>query len=105
MEGVREAGRVGEGAAGIIKSTERIPSASGSAAYRIPDELGDGVLGEVKNVAELGYTNQLRDFAADARASDGGLEFRLYLRESTKLVGPLADDVANGLIRRIDILP
>jgi hypothetical protein len=58
MAGVRAAGSSGEQEAGIIKNTDRIPSLSGTAAYRIPDELNSSVLGEVKNVSGLSYTNQ-----------------------------------------------
>jgi hypothetical protein len=53
MAGVRAAGRTGEEMAGIIKNTDRIPSASGRAAYRIPDELNPSVLGEAKNVSQF----------------------------------------------------
>lgn len=103
MAAVREAGRAGEEAAGIVKNTRRIPSASGAAKYRIPDELNGSVLGEVKNTARLGYSKQLQDFAA--YASDEGLTFRLYVRGSTRFSKQLQREVDAGRIVRIDKLP
>lgn len=103
MAGVRTAGAAGEQAAGIIKNTQRIPSLSGTASYRIPDELTSTALGEVKNVANLSYTNQLRDFAAYAQQE--GLGFNLYVRGSTTLSGPLQDAVSAGQINLIRNLP
>ena len=103
MAGVRAAGAEGEAAAGIVKNTQRIPSSSGSAAYRIPDELGSGVLGEVKNVSSLSYTSQLKDFMSYARQN--GLEFRLYVRGSTTLSGPLQQLVDSGQITLVRNLP
>lgn len=76
---------------------------SGSAAYRIPDELGSGVLGEVKNVSSLWYSSQLRDFAAYAQQN--GLQFNLYVRGSTQLSGPLQAAVDDGTINLIRSLP
>ncbi|GAA3819456.1 hypothetical protein CSO01_05480 [Cellulomonas soli] len=103
MVGVRAAGAAGEQAAGIIKNTQRIPSLSGTASYRIPDELTSTALGEVKNVANLSYTNQLRDFAAYAEQE--GMGFNLYVRDSTTLSGPLQDAVSAGQINLIRSLP
>lgn len=103
MAGVRAAGAQGEAAAGIVKNTQRIPSLSGSAPYRIPDGLGNGVLSEVKNVSSLSYTSQLRDFAGYAQQE--GLAFNLYVRGSTTLSGPLQAAVDNGTITLIRSLP
>lgn len=102
MGAVRAAGQAGERAAGIVKNTERIPSLSNTAAYRIPDELGNGVLGEVKNVSRLSYSNQLRDFASYAQQE--GLQFNLYVRggaNPTRLSGPLQQAVDSGQINLI----
>jgi RHS repeat-associated protein len=63
---------------------------------RIPDGLTSTVLSEVKNVQSLSYTQQLRDFAS--YASQNGLRYDLYVRPTTKLSGPLAQEVANGAI-------
>src|SRR5579875_167801 len=103
MAGVRAAGRAGENAAGSIKNTERIPSATSTAAYRIPDELNATTLGEVKNVARLSYTSQLQDFAAYAQQT--GRTFNLYVRSSTELSGPLQAEVDAGNINLIRSLP
>jgi hypothetical protein len=103
MADVRAAGLAGEQAAGIIKNTTRIPSASGTAAYRIPDELTSTTLGEVKNVSSLSYTSHLRDFADYAK--DAGLEFELHVRASTTFSAPLWDAINSGQIKLIKDLP
>jgi hypothetical protein len=103
MAGVRAAGTAGERAAGIVKNTDRIPSLSGTASYRIPDELNSSVLGEVKNVSSLSYTNQLRDFQAYAQST--GRTFNLYVRGSTTFSGPLQDAVNAGQVNVIRNLP
>lgn len=91
-------GRQGEILAGIVKNTQRIPSASGTAAYRVPDILNHAarVVGDVKNVASLSYTNQLKDIAAYAVTN--GYTFELWVRATTQLSGPLQQAVANGTI-------
>ena len=96
MAGVRATGAAGEAAAGIVKNTTRIPSASGTAKYRIPDELTDTVLGEVKNVSHLNYTSQLRDFAAFANQK--GLTFTLYTRGATTFSSTLQAEIDAGRI-------
>ncbi|QGG39923.1 putative toxin [Aeromicrobium yanjiei] len=78
---------------------DRIPSASGRAAYRIPDELNSSVLGEVKNVGRLSYTSQLRDFTAYAQAHS--LTFNLYVRGSTTFSKPLQNMIDSGVITRV----
>ncbi|GEL96433.1 putative toxin [Cellulomonas composti] len=101
MAGVRAAGTTGESLAGIVKNTTRIPSASGKAAYRIPDELNSSVLGEVKNVGSLGYSSQIRDFHTYAVTND--LEFVLYVRPSTVFRGQLAQLEKYGGVTRVDV--
>lgn len=96
MAAVRETGRAGEKMAGIVKNTTRIKSAMNTAKYRIPDELNSSVIGEVKNVRRLGYTNQLRDFAAYARQQ--GLTFKLYTRPSTTISSTLQAEIDAGRI-------
>lgn len=103
MAGVRTTGQVGEELAGIIKNTERIPAASGKVGYRIPDELNGSVIGEVKNVARLNYSSQLRDFGAYAQANK--LQYNLYVRGNTRLSGPLQNAVDSGAINLIRNLP
>ncbi|MHB8300998.1 MAG: putative toxin, partial [Dermatophilaceae bacterium] len=95
-------GRAGEAASGIVKNTQRIPSATGRAAYRIPDELNGSVLGEVKNVKHLNYSSQLQDFGAYAQTK--GLQYNLYVRQSTTFSGPLQDLIDSGAINRVPSL-
>lgn len=101
MAGVRATGAAGEAAAGILKNTTRIPSASGKAAYRIPDELNSSVLGEVKNVKSFGWSGQISDFYSYASAR--GLEFRLYVRPDTVFRGQLAELYRSGGFTRVDV--
>jgi RHS repeat-associated protein len=63
-------GKAGEVLADIVKNTERTRSASGTAAYRIPDILdhANKAIGDVKNFSRpLSMSNQLRDFISYAR--------------------------------------
>ncbi len=78
MAGVRAAGKIGEDG-GIVKDTTRIPSATNTAKYRIPDVLNARaeVIGEGKNVSNREYTSQLKDFMA--YAEDKGYSFELYV--------------------------
>jgi|CXWL01.1.fsa_nt_gi hypothetical protein len=57
-----------------------------------------GAIGEVKNVTELGYTDQLKDFAAYAR--EKGYVFELWIRagDGTKLTAELRQMEACGQI-------
>lgn len=54
---------------------------------RIPDGLTPSTLSEVKNVASLSYSSQLRDFAQYAQQT--GRSFDLCVRRTTRLSGPL----------------
>src|SRR5690606_25783782 len=63
---------------------------------RIPDGMTEKVLSEVKNTKSLSYTQQLRDFADFARQKS--LDFHLYVRQGTKLSGPLKREVESGNI-------
>ncbi|MEL6340578.1 MAG: putative toxin, partial [Myxococcota bacterium] len=101
----QQLGRAGESAAGIVKNTSRIPSLSGTASFRVPDVLdfAAGVVGEVKNVSQLSYTQQLRDFAAFAK--DQGLRFELTVRQGTRLSKPLQRAVDAGDITLRRLLP
>ena len=53
----RALGIAGEQAVGVGAKT-RIPSLTGTAKYRIPDQLTSTTLGEVKNVSHLSLTRQ-----------------------------------------------
>jgi len=75
-------GQQGEAAAGIAPGPKtRIPSATKTAKFRIPDELTDTTLREVKNVAKLDRLSQLKDYAAFAKET--GREFVLDVRKNT----------------------
>lgn len=100
MAGVRPTGATGEAMAGIVKNTTRIPSASGKAAYRIPDELNSSVLGEVKNVKSLGWSSQISDFYNYATARG---QFRLYVRPDTVFRGQLAKLYEYDGFTRVDV--
>jgi hypothetical protein len=100
--GARALGQAGEAAADIVKNTTRIPSATGTAAYRIPDGLTSTTLTEVKNVGRLSLTNQIRDFAAGAKES--GVSFDLIVRKTTEITKRLREFIATeGII--IKFLP
>lgn len=103
MHQVREKGKAGEAAANIVKNTIRIPSLSGTAAYRIPDGLdyATKTLTEVKNYSgKLSYTNQLRDFAAWSQQNG----FTMYIKTNTRsFTGPLQEAIDSGLIHIIDL--
>jgi hypothetical protein len=92
----RSMGQAGETAAGIIKNTQRIPSASGTANFRIPDQLlrSQQLISEVKNVSKLSQTNQIKDFMAFAQQE--GYSFELWVRDSTKFSKPLQQLIDNG---------
>jgi RHS repeat-associated protein len=85
-------GKEGEAAAGIVKNTKRIYTANGR--YRIPDELSDIIIREVKNVAKQGLTEQLRVFSAYAKAEN--IPFELVLRKGADVTQPLQDAIDAG---------
>ncbi len=82
-------GQTGETLAGIVKNTTRIPSLTGTAAYRIPDQLiqSENLLSEVKNVAYQSYTSQIKDSLLYAQQQ--GLRFELIVRQNTQFSKPL----------------
>lgn len=102
MEAVRRLGTEGEAAAGITKNTQRIESLSGTARYRIPDELSPTTLREVKNVARLDFDAQIRDSLHYAIMTNR--EMVLVVRRTTQLSQPLQDAVRAGWIR-LEFLP
>ena len=89
---------------GVTQNTTRIPRPTGT-GYRVPDILDEagGVIGEVKNVQSLSYTQQLRDYVW--YAEQNSLQFDLYVRGSTQPSGPLQTAVDDGLINLIRVLP
>lgn len=91
-------GQAGETAAEIIKNTQRIPSITGTANFRIPDQLlpDMNLLSEVKNVAYQAYTSQIKDFLLYAQGK--GYEFELTVRENTAFSKPLQALIDAGQI-------
>ena len=61
------------------------------------------MIGEVKNVRNLSYTAQLRDYVAYAQANQ--LQFDLYVRGSTRLSGRLQQAVHGGFVNLRARLP
>jgi len=76
----RALGIAGEQAVGVGSKT-RIPSLTGTANYRIPDQLTSTTLGEVKNVSHLSLTRQLTDF--HLYSQQNRLQFTLYTRPTS----------------------
>jgi hypothetical protein len=96
-------GAQGERAVGITspKVGIRVP---GTNLLRIPDALDKAakVLTEVKNVAKLRMTPQMRDFLLFCRTN--GYRFVLYTRQGTTLWPELQELVDSGEIEREYIL-
>ena len=98
MQDVADKGKTGEALSGLTKNTAHIPSLTGTASYRIPDGLNEGmkVLSEVKNYSgTLSYTNQLKDFVMWSQ--DNGYQMHLYT--NARLTGPLQQVVDSGVIQ------
>ena len=102
MRLIRQLGREGEEAAGIVRNSTRINSLSGSKAFRIPDALSKSCLKEVKNVAKLDFDAQLRDYLHYAIMTER--EFVLVVPRSAKLSQPLQDAIRAGWIT-LEFLP
>jgi RHS repeat-associated protein len=89
-------GQAGESAVrGAYDIGPKVPISVGGRG-RIPDGLTDRTLTEVKNVASLSYTRQIRDF--DQYAQQMGRSFDLFVRRGARLSGPLLDARAAGRI-------
>jgi hypothetical protein len=91
----RALGVAGEEAVGVGEKT-RIPSLTGTAEYRIPDQLTSTTLVEVKNVSHQTLTKQLMDFHLYSQQT--GRQFILYTRPNTTFSGPLQNLINNGSI-------
>jgi hypothetical protein len=96
MRLVRATGMEGERLAGITKAKEAIEI---NGRTRFADELIRYLhIKEVKNVARLSFTQQLRDYLDYAKANQ--LRFILVMRRTTIPSGPLKDAMDRG-----DIVP
>ena len=89
-------GQAGESAADIVKNTYHIPSLSGKALFRIPDELSKTTLREVKNVAYQHFSTQLQDMLHFSMET--GREMTLVVRRSTVLSNDLLAAIRAGWI-------
>ena len=89
MSRVRWVGKIGEKLSRLPKNTKHIESLSKTAKYRIPDYLDktNKIIGDVKNVKKLSYTNQLRDFMLYAEKHK--YDYVLIVRKSTQLSSTL----------------
>jgi len=97
MAKVRKIGQLGEDAAGIVaKNKRQIKSLTGKANYRIPDELTDFHLREVKNRAHVGFTSQIDDYFRFARSKN--LDFILDVRRNSRISETLLELEDKGLI-------
>ena len=98
MRTVRRLGKEGMEKSGTTQTYTRIRSISGTAKYRIPDNLDDDLMTliEVKNVKSLSYTNQLRDF--NLYCQEEGYKFILRTRTDTQLTKPLLKLIEEGEI-------
>ena len=98
MSKIRWLGKIGEKMAKWPKNKKHIPSLSGTARYRIPDYLNktEKVIGEVKNVKKLTYTNQINDFVQYAWKED--YTFILKVRRNTKFDDKLMTLIELGAI-------
>jgi hypothetical protein len=94
----RRLGAEGEEAVGITgpKVAIEIP---GSGQVRVPDgfDTDAKVLTEVKNAAQVNFTQQLRDFWAFCQAN--GYGFELYVRPSTNFSRALSEAIMKGEIK------
>ncbi len=99
----RQLGQAGEDAVGITgpKVGIRVP---GSNRMVFPDRYNQAtnVLDEVKNVASLSNTRQLRGYTAITQQSGG--TFNLWVRPSTQMSWPLEQQINNKLIN-INYIP
>ena len=95
-EYARYMGKLGEEAAGITGTKIRIPSMTGKASYRIPDELlpAAGILREIKNVKYQGLTSQIKDLYFYSK--EMGYKFILETRSDTRISKPLQELIDNG---------
>jgi RHS repeat-associated protein len=96
MAKVRMLGDAGEEAVGIVAKKKRIPSLSGKAKWRVPDELTDLRLREVKNRAYVCKTGQIEDFLLYTQKFD--MEYILEIRGTTKVAKTLLDLKKKNLI-------
>jgi RHS repeat-associated protein len=96
------AGQAGEAAVGAAENIGSKVAIRVAGRTRIPDGMTGSVLTEVKNVRNLSFTRQLRDYAQYAQSN--GLRFDLWVRSTTRLSGPLQDAITSGVVN-LRIIP
>jgi hypothetical protein len=93
----KRAGDAFEAVLGIAsRGKKAIPSMSGTAARRFPDELTEAVVREAKSGSHVKLTNQVQDFIDYAK--DQGRQFILEIREAAKVDQKLLDLESAGEI-------
>jgi RHS repeat-associated protein len=94
----RRLGKEGEIAAGIIGRKQRIYSEifSTVSRYRVPDEVTEVSLREIKNVLRLSNTAQIREYFEYAQQS--GRAFIIETRANTKMASILKREIERGNI-------
>ena len=101
MENVRNLGKAAEDMVGTDNPKHVIKSLTNTAKRRYPDILTPEMLGEVKNVKHLNYTNQLKDFQLYSQKHQ--LQMNLYVRPTTTFSAPLQNIIDNKGITVIRI--
>jgi hypothetical protein len=96
-------GQQGQTLSGWQQNYTHIDSFTETAKYRIPDMLDKdlNLLGEVKNVQYLRFTNQLRDYLAYAENMD--FTFYLQLPQSARIAAKLQTLINAGRIIRLPL--
>lgn len=96
-------GQQGQTLSGWQQNYTHIESFTETAKYRIPDMLDKdlNLLGEVKNVQYLRFTNQLRDYLA--YAENMNYTFYLQLPQSARIAAKLQTLIDAGKIIRLPL--
>lgn len=99
--GIRRIGAEGEAAvrAEFNIGSKKMINVDGH--IRFPDGINDTTISEVKNVARLSYTSQLKSYVSYSQQN--GLQFDLYVRSTTRLSSSLLGLRTQGVIRITNI--
>ena len=103
VKGAGQLGREGETAVRAVYDIGDKANITINGVKRIPDgiNLKTEVLSEIKNVKNLSFTKQLRDYSTFAQQN--GLGFDLYVRPGANLSGPLLNARDVGQINILEI--
>ena len=96
----RRLGKAGEDIVGLFNDIGKRTKITINGRTRFPDgvNLPKKTVSEVKNVKNQAFTAQLRDYLDFANSINPPLEFRLFVRPTTVLSGPLQNKVDSGEI-------